>query len=132
MTARQVVGLGSVVGSVPSARRKVSTPAHLRAPFVHSEAAGESWRADAACADPRVDPEVFFAVGVSPEAAEETAAAKQVCRLLCPVRFQCLAWALESGQAWGVAGGLDEVERKAAKRRLARARSKAASSGDVS
>ena len=47
--------------------------------------------------------------------------AKQVCRR-CDVREQCLAWALEAGQDHGVWGGLSEDERRALKRRNARAR----------
>jgi WhiB family redox-sensing transcriptional regulator len=47
--------------------------------------------------------------------------AKAVCRR-CPVIQQCLAWALESGQDAGVWGGLSEDERRALKRRNARAR----------
>jgi WhiB family redox-sensing transcriptional regulator len=44
-----------------------------------------------------------------------------VCRR-CDVREPCLAWALESGQDHGVWGGLSEDERRALKRRNARAR----------
>ena len=40
----------------------------------------------------------------------------------CEVREQCLAWALEAGQDHGVWGGLSEDERRALKRRNARAR----------
>ena len=47
--------------------------------------------------------------------------AKAVCRR-CPVIDSCLAWALESGQDAGVWGGLSEDERRALKRRNARAR----------
>ena len=47
--------------------------------------------------------------------------AKAVCRR-CPVVEPCLQWALESGQDAGVWGGLTEDERRALKRRTARAR----------
>jgi WhiB family redox-sensing transcriptional regulator len=47
--------------------------------------------------------------------------AKAVCRR-CSVVDTCLAWALESGQDAGVWGGLSEDERRALKRRNARAR----------
>jgi WhiB family redox-sensing transcriptional regulator len=47
--------------------------------------------------------------------------AKAVCRR-CPVVDTCLTWALESGQDAGVWGGLSEDERRALKRRNARAR----------
>ena len=47
--------------------------------------------------------------------------AKAVCRR-CDVVDTCLKWALESGQDAGVWGGLSEDERRALKRRNARAR----------
>jgi len=50
--------------------------------------------------------------------------AKAVCRR-CDVREQCLQWALETGQDAGVWGGLSEDERRALKRRRARARARA-------
>jgi WhiB family redox-sensing transcriptional regulator len=50
--------------------------------------------------------------------------AKAVCRR-CDVREACLQWALESGQDAGVWGGLSEDERRALKRRNARARARA-------
>ena len=50
--------------------------------------------------------------------------AKSVCRR-CPVIEPCLQWALESGQDAGVWGGLSEDERRALKRRTARARARA-------
>jgi len=51
--------------------------------------------------------------------------AKAVCRR-CDVVDQCLQWALESGQDAGVWGGMSEDERRALKRRAARARSRMA------
>ena len=47
--------------------------------------------------------------------------AKAVCRR-CDVMDTCLKWALENGQDAGVWGGLSEDERRALKRRTARAR----------
>ena len=47
--------------------------------------------------------------------------AKAVCRR-CEVVDTCLKWAIESGQDAGVWGGLSEDERRALKRRNARAR----------
>jgi WhiB family redox-sensing transcriptional regulator len=46
--------------------------------------------------------------------------AKAVCRR-CPVTDECLSWALESGQDAGIWGGMGEDERRALKRRGARA-----------
>lgn len=57
------------------------------------------------------DPELFFPVGNSGPAALQIAEAKAVCRR-CPVASECLAWALDTGQEFGVWGGMDEDERK--------------------
>jgi WhiB family redox-sensing transcriptional regulator len=72
-----------------------------------------------ACLDE--DPELFFPIGNTGPAILQIEEAKQVCRR-CDVREQCLAWALEAGQDHGVWGGLSEDERRALKRRNARAR----------
>lgn len=77
------------------------------------------WRHRAACRD--VDPELFFPIGTDGPAVAQVAEAKAVCRR-CPVRAECLTWALSSGQDAGVWGGLDEHERRAFKRRTARVR----------
>jgi WhiB family redox-sensing transcriptional regulator len=47
--------------------------------------------------------------------------AKVVCRR-CEVAHTCLSWAMESAKDSGVWGGLSEDERRALKRRRARAR----------
>ncbi|GAA4672419.1 MULTISPECIES: WhiB family transcriptional regulator [Amycolatopsis] len=72
-----------------------------------------SWVHDAACREE--SPELFFPVGTSGPALRQTARAKAVCAG-CPVRSECLEWALESGQDAGVWGGLSEDERRAVKR----------------
>jgi WhiB family transcriptional regulator, redox-sensing transcriptional regulator len=77
------------------------------------------WRHRAVCLDE--DPELFFPIGNTGPAIMQIEEAKQVCRR-CDVREQCLAWALEAGQDHGVWGGLSEDERRALKRRSARAR----------
>ena len=77
------------------------------------------WRHRSACLDE--DPELFFPIGNTGPAILQIEEAKQVCRR-CDVQEQCLAWALESGQDHGVWGGLSEDERRALKRRNARAR----------
>jgi WhiB family transcriptional regulator, redox-sensing transcriptional regulator len=81
------------------------------------------WRNRAACLDE--DPELFFPIGNTGPAILQIEEAKQVCRR-CEVREQCLAWALEAGQDHGVWGGLSEDERRALKRRNARARVRSA------
>ena len=77
------------------------------------------WRHRSACLDE--DPELFFPIGNTGPAILQIEEAKAVCRR-CEVREQCLAWALEAGQDHGVWGGLSEDERRALKRRNARAR----------
>jgi len=80
------------------------------------------WRHVAACRDE--DPELFFPIGNTGPALLQIEEAKSVCRR-CPVREDCLQFALESGQDAGVWGGLSEDERRALKRRNARARARA-------
>lgn len=73
------------------------------------------WRHYAACQGE--DPELFFPVGTSGPAIVQIAEAKAVCHR-CPVASECLAWALEAGEDYGVWGGMDENERRGLKRRL--------------
>ena len=77
------------------------------------------WRDKAACLT--VDPELFFPVGNTGPAVDQIEKAKSVCAR-CTVTEICLQYALESGQDSGVWGGLSEDERRALKRRAARAR----------
>ncbi|MEU1348284.1 WhiB family transcriptional regulator [Streptomyces sp. NPDC005775] len=77
----------------------------------------ENWRTHAACRDE--DPDLFFPIGSTGPALVQTEDAKAVCQG-CPVREQCLRWALENGQDAGVWGGLGENERRALKRRSRR------------
>ncbi|MEU4656930.1 WhiB family transcriptional regulator [Streptomyces sp. NPDC023723] len=79
----------------------------------------DDWREHAACRDE--DPDLFFPIGTSGPALLQTEQAKAVCHR-CPVRDQCLRWALDTGQSIGVWGGTDENERRALKRRLANRR----------
>jgi WhiB family redox-sensing transcriptional regulator len=66
------------------------------------------WLRRAACVGE--DPELFFPVGTTGPALDEVAAAKRVCAG-CPVRRECLNWALDNGQLAGVWGGMSEEER---------------------
>lgn len=77
------------------------------------------WRHEAACQGMGSD--LFFPVAMpgTPMYDREVAEAKSVCAD-CPVRSDCLAWALDSGQDYGVWGGVDEVERRALSRRRVR------------
>lgn len=75
------------------------------------------WRHKAACKDE--DPELFFPVGTNGPALEQIANAKRVCAR-CPVKCECLNWAVGTGQDAGVWGGTSEGERRASKRREGR------------
>ncbi len=82
------------------------TPAESFAPPAWPAAADgdETWRLDALCAE--TDPEAFF-----PEKGGSTRDAKRVCTG-CPVRAQCLEFALENDERFGIWGGLSERERR--------------------
>lgn len=62
------------------------------------------WIDNALCA--QTDPEAFF-----PERGKVPAEAKRICQS-CPVRADCLDYALRTGQRFGVWGGLSERERR--------------------
>lgn len=70
-----------------------------------------AWREDALCA--QTDPDAHF-----PEAGNSNRAAKRTC-LACEVRTECLAYALSSGQRYGVWGGLDQKQLRRAARKQA-------------
>ncbi|MFE6486965.1 WhiB family transcriptional regulator [Streptomyces sp. NPDC057757] len=76
-----------------------------------------NWRESAACRS--VDPDLFFPIGSTGPALFQINGAKAVCQG-CPVREQCLEWALETGQSVGVWGGTSENERRALLRRASR------------
>jgi WhiB family redox-sensing transcriptional regulator len=84
-------------------------------------AADYGWRADALCRD--TDPELFFPVGTTGQALVQIDRAKHVCGQ-CPVKVECLEFALETNQDSGIWGGLSEEERRFIRRqRAARSRS---------
>jgi hypothetical protein len=69
----------------------------------------------------------FWAVGACrqlpadwfhPDRGEPTADAKAVCAT-CPVRVECLRWALDSQERFGIWGGTSERERRRIRRRVA-------------
>jgi WhiB family redox-sensing transcriptional regulator len=72
------------------------------------EAGGFAWQDRALCA--QTDPEAFF-----PEKGGSTREAKKVCRT-CDVRAECLEYALEHDERFGIWGGLSERERRRLKR----------------
>jgi WhiB family redox-sensing transcriptional regulator len=66
------------------------------------------WMLEARCLD--ADPEAFF-----PEKGGSTREAKRICAI-CSVRQDCLDYALENDERFGIWGGLSERERRRAKR----------------
>ena len=68
-----------------------------------------AWQTDALCA--QTDPEAFF-----PEKGGSTRDAKRICTS-CDVRDQCLEYALQNDERFGIWGGLSERERRKLKRR---------------
>jgi WhiB family transcriptional regulator, redox-sensing transcriptional regulator len=67
-----------------------------------------SWQEQALCA--QTDPEAFF-----PEKGGSTRDAKKIC-MSCPVRAECLEYALAHDERFGIWGGLSERERRRLKK----------------
>lgn len=65
------------------------------------------WMAGAACLEPDVDPELFYQ---HPTDRSGLRTAKKMCRP-CPVRDDCLAYALDIDDRYGVWGGQAPHER---------------------
>jgi WhiB family redox-sensing transcriptional regulator len=66
------------------------------------------WQTHARCTE--VDPEIFF-----PERGGSSKAARQVCSQ-CSVRDQCLEYALNNKEQFGIWGGTSERERRRLRR----------------
>ncbi|MFN2594935.1 MAG: WhiB family transcriptional regulator [Actinomycetota bacterium] len=64
------------------------------------------WQANARCTDVSVDPEIFF-----PERGGSSKAARAVCKD-CKVQGQCLDYALNNKEQFGIWGGTSERERR--------------------
>lgn len=89
-------------------------PVNLGVPGVRRKTDAEddtalSWQTDALCA--QTDPEAFF-----PEKGGSTRDAKRICGT-CDVRSECLEYALQNDERFGIWGGLSERERRKIKRR---------------
>jgi WhiB family redox-sensing transcriptional regulator len=63
-----------------------------------------AWQTDSLCA--QTDPEAFF-----PEKGGSTRDAKKICSS-CEVRSNCLEYALQNDERFGIWGGLSERERR--------------------
>lgn len=68
-----------------------------------------AWQTDALCS--QTDPEAFF-----PEKGGSTRDAKRICTS-CDVKTECLEYALQNDERFGIWGGLSERERRKLKRR---------------
>ena len=77
------------------------------------------WRAASACLS--TDPELFFPMPQGALAERQTSAALQVCAR-CPVRQQCLEFAMRTAETNGIWGGTTPEERTRARRRAMRRR----------
>ena len=66
------------------------------------------WASEARCL--QADPDTFF-----PEKGGSTREAKRICAE-CEVRTECLEYALENDERFGIWGGLSERERRKLKR----------------
>lgn len=107
----------SALGYTPSAPDDwFVDPVRLGIPGLRPQIADDddnplSWQTDALCA--QTDPEAFF-----PEKGGSTRDAKRICTT-CEVKAQCLEYALQNDERFGIWGGLSERER----RRIRRTRS---------
>jgi WhiB family redox-sensing transcriptional regulator len=80
------------------------------------------WWSLAACQ--ATDPDLFFPISGSGPALGQVARAKAVCAD-CPVRTDCLSYALAADPMQGVWGGMSEEERRLLRQREAKARLRA-------
>jgi WhiB family transcriptional regulator, redox-sensing transcriptional regulator len=72
-----------------------------------------NWRAASACLN--ADPDMFFPVAAGTAAGKQTARALRICQG-CPVRQQCLDFAMQSGEKDGIWGGTTPEQRIRARR----------------
>ena len=88
-------------------------PVHLGVPGVRPAIDEDDgvlgWQTDALCA--QTDPEAFF-----PEKGGSTRDAKRICTS-CEVKTQCLEYALQNDERFGIWGGLSERERRKLRKR---------------
>ena len=102
----------------------MSEPAHTLIPVLElprrrpARWDNSHWRDQAACATRETA--LFFPVGHTQKARRLERSAKAVCAV-CPVRSECLEFALLTLQNDGVWGGLSEDERRAVRRSRRRA-----------
>jgi WhiB family transcriptional regulator, redox-sensing transcriptional regulator len=88
---------------------RLGVPGVRRPRLDDDDDAALAWQADALCA--QTDPEAFF-----PEKGGSTRDAKKICTS-CEVRGECLNYALQNDERFGIWGGLSERERRKLRRR---------------
>lgn len=81
------------------------------------------WRDEASCKE--LDTEIFFPIGLTGDAVTQTELAKSICAE-CPVRADCLEFAIRTLQDHGVWGGHTEDERRVIRRQRRAAARRAA------
>jgi WhiB family redox-sensing transcriptional regulator len=72
------------------------------------------WRESGACLT--ADPELFFPVAAGGVGARQANEARRICAG-CRVRRECLQFAMDMGEAYGIWGGTTPEERQRARRR---------------
>ncbi len=77
------------------------------------EYAATSWRADGACLS--ADPDLFFPIAPGTANGKQVALAQRICAG-CPVRRECLDFALRNAEMHGIWGGTTPEERVRARR----------------
>jgi WhiB family redox-sensing transcriptional regulator len=78
-----------------------------------------SWGERGACRTHN-DPDIWHADETSSDErhVQGKAEAKRICNTQCPVKYECLQYALRSGQVKGIWGGLGTRERNRLRKRL--------------
>lgn len=77
-----------------------------------------NWRSAGACLS--ADPDLFFPISSTGPAERQIARAKTICAG-CPVRRECLEFALSHNQIYGIWGGTTAEDRQRERRRKRRA-----------
>lgn len=99
---------GYAAGSAPQYGPSASPRSYRYAPIPTPDL--QPWRAAAVCST--VDGDLWY-----PEKGGSTKEAKRICNTLCSVRLECLQFALDHDERFGVYGGLSERERRALQRK---------------
>ncbi|MDO4910279.1 MAG: WhiB family transcriptional regulator [Corynebacterium sp.] len=89
---------------VPGVRRAAASGGSAASHDDLFAAVEQDWQEQALCA--QTDPEAFF-----PDKGGSTREAKRICAA-CGVRDECLEFALQNDERFGIWGGLSERERK--------------------